>query len=123
MMFIINQAQSALCIQFFISYTLALLAFWVLEVATFIFIVYALEYIAGGHLFPLDILPPTIQQILSFTPFPYLMFFPVSVYLGRIEGDAIWTGLFIQAGWVMAAFMMAKIVWNRGIRKYSAFGG
>ena len=44
-------------LQFFISYTMALLAFWVLEVSTFIFILYSFEYIAGGHLFPLDILP------------------------------------------------------------------
>lgn len=110
-------------LQFFISYTMALLAFWVLEVATFIFVLYAFEYIAGGHMFPLDILPPVVQQILHFTPFPYLMYFPVSVYLGRVEGDAMWSGLMIQAGWVVGAFLLAKLVWSRGIRKYSAYGG
>lgn len=110
-------------LQFFISYTMALLAFWVLEVATFIFILYAFEYIAGGHMFPLDILPESVQQVLYFTPFPYLMYFPVSVYLGRVEGDAMWTGLLIQAGWVVGAFLTARFVWNRGIRKYSAYGG
>lgn len=110
-------------LQFFISYTMALLAFWVLEVATFIFILYAFEYIAGGHMFPLDILPEPVQQILQFTPFPYLMYFPVSVYLGRVEGDAMWTGLLVQAGWVIATFLLAKFVWSRGIRKYSAYGG
>lgn len=110
-------------LQFFISYTMALLAFWVLEVATFIFILYAFEYIAGGHMFPLDILPPVVQQILHFTPFPYLMFFPVSVYLGRVTDDAMWSGLAIQFFWVIAAFLMAKFVWSRGIRKYSAYGG
>src|ERR1051325_5522552 len=47
-------------LQFFISYTMALLAFWVLEVSTFIFILFAFEYIAGGHLFPLNILPPAV---------------------------------------------------------------
>ncbi len=110
-------------LQFFISYTMALLAFWVLEVATFIFILYAFEYLAGGHMFPLDILPEGVQQVLQFTPFPYLLYFPVSVYLGRIEGDAMWTGLLIQAGWVIGAFLMAKFVWSRGIKKYSAYGG
>src|SRR5207248_880798 len=57
-------------LQFFISYTLALLAFWLLEVSTLIFIVFAFEYIAGGHLFPLDILPPALAKALFFTPFP-----------------------------------------------------
>ena len=52
-------------LQFLISYTMALLAFWVLEVATFIFILFAFEYIAGGQLFPLNILPPAISAALE----------------------------------------------------------
>ena len=42
-------------LQFFISYAMALLAFWVLEISTFIFILFAFEYLASGHMFPLDI--------------------------------------------------------------------
>ncbi len=63
-------------LQFFTSYALAMLAFWVLEVSTFIFIVFAFEYIASGHLFPLDILPPTLRDALFYTPFPYQLYFP-----------------------------------------------
>jgi ABC-2 type transport system permease protein len=110
-------------LQFFISYTMALLAFWVLEVSTFIFILFAFEYIAGGHLFPIDILPPLVQKVLLFTPFPYQLFFPVNVYLGRITGAALYYGLLIQLGWVLASYALARFVWNRGIRKYSAVGG
>src|SRR5882672_7487332 len=50
-------------LQFFMSYAMALLAFWVLEVSTFIFILFAFEYMAGGHMFPLDILPSAIQGV------------------------------------------------------------
>lgn len=110
-------------LQFFMSYTMALLAFWVLEVSTFIFILYAFEYIAGGHLFPLDILPPLALKALHFTPFPYQLFFPVNIYLGRVSGTALYQGLAIQACWVVAAFFLARFVWSRGIRKYSAVGG
>src|SRR4051794_6595406 len=49
--FMISTLLTAL-LQFFISYSLAMLAFWVLEVSTFIYIVYAFEYLASGHLFP-----------------------------------------------------------------------
>ena len=110
-------------LQFFISYTMALLAFWVLEVATFIFILYAFEYVASGHMFPLDILPPAVTAALQFTPFPYMMQFPVSIYLGRATGNALWTGLAWQTFWVLAAYGLARFVWNRGIKKYSAVGG
>jgi ABC-2 type transport system permease protein len=102
---------------------MALLAFWVLEVSTFIFILFAFEYIASGHLFPLDILPPTILKALHFTPFPYMLFFPVNIYLGRITSSEIVEGLLVQVGWVLAAWALARLVWSRGIRKYSAVGG
>ena len=110
-------------LQFLISYTLALLAFWLLEISTLIFIIFAFEYIAGGHLFPLDILPPVLAKILFFTPFPYQMFFPVSIYVGKITGASMYQGLIIQFLWVVAFYSLARFVWWRGIRKYSAVGG
>ena len=102
---------------------MALLAFWVLEVSTFIFILYAFEYAAGGHLFPLDILPPAMANVLSFTPFPYQLYFPVSIYVGKVSGAALYQGMIIQFLWVMAAYLFARFMWARGIRKYSAVGG
>jgi len=120
--FLISIALTGM-LQFLISYTLALLAFWLLEISTLIFIIFAFEYIAGGHLFPLDILPPALAKVLFFTPFPYQMFFPVSIYVGKITGSAMWQGLFIQAMWVIAFYALARFVWWRGIRKYSAVGG
>src|SRR5437870_12080419 len=87
-------------LQFFMSYTMAMLAFWVLEVSTFIFILFAFEYIASGHLFPLDILPPGIERALAFTPFPYQLYFPVSIYMGKTTGVELTRGLLIQLCWV-----------------------
>jgi ABC-2 type transport system permease protein len=110
-------------LQFLISFTMALLSFWVLEVSTFIFILFAFEYVAGGHLFPLDILPPMITQLLLLTPFPYQLYFPVGIYLGRIQGDALWQGFAVQIAWIVLAYLLARFVWSRGIRRYAAFGG
>ncbi len=120
--FLVSVVLTAL-LQFLMSYTMALLAFWVLEVSTFIFILFAFEYIAGGHVFPLDILPPTLAHILQWTPFPYQLFFPVSVYLGQTTGADFWRGLLIQSIWVVVAYVVARTVWNRGIKKYCAVGG
>jgi ABC-2 type transport system permease protein len=120
--FLLSTALTGL-LQFLMSYSMALLAFWVLEVSTFIFILFAFEYIAGGHLFPLDILPSWLAEVLNYTPFPYQLFFPVSVYLGRTTGMALWRGLAIQAAWVLLFYFLARWTWFRGIRKYTAFGG
>ncbi len=121
-LFLVSLIMTAL-LQFLLSYAMAMLAFWVLEVSTFIFILYAFEYIASGHMFPLDILPPVIKQALYFTPFPYQLYFPVGVYMGKITGTELVHGLAMQAGWVVVAYSVARFAWHRGIRKYSAVGG
>jgi len=113
----------ALGLQFFMSYTMALLSFWLLEVSTVIFMLFAFEYIAGGHLFPLNILPSALDKILHFTPFPYLLYFPVSVYLGQVKGLAVAQGLATQAAWGIFFAGLSQFVWRRGIKKYSAVGG
>jgi ABC-2 type transport system permease protein len=110
-------------LQFFMSYAMAMLAFWVLEVSTFIFILFAFEYIASGHLFPLDILPPALANALSFTPFPYQLYFPVSIYMGKATGDGLVRQFVMQIGWVVAAYFVARFAWRRGIKKYAAVGG
>jgi ABC-2 type transport system permease protein len=110
-------------LQFFMSYAMAMLAFWVLEVSTFIFIMYAFEYIASGHLFPLDILPTGIAQLLMYTPFPYQLFFPASIYMGKTVGVDLARGLAIQVCWVVVAYGAARFAWHRGIKHYSAVGG
>jgi ABC-2 type transport system permease protein len=74
-------------------------------------------------MFPLDILPSGIVQALQFTPFPYQMYFPVSLYLGKIRHEDVLAGLMIQSAWVVAMYGLARFMWLRGLRKYSAVGG
>ncbi len=121
-LFLLSVLLTAL-LQFFLSYTMAMLAFWVLEVSTFIFILFAFEYIASGHLFPLDILPSRLQNVLQFTPFPYQLYFPVSIYIGKSTGQDLLRGLAFQVTWVALTYGLARFAWHRGIKKYSAVGG
>ena len=58
-------------IQFLIAFSLAMLAFWILEISTVVFILYSFEYFLSGKLFPLDTLPGTAGQVLRLLPFPY----------------------------------------------------
>lgn len=110
-------------LQFFLSYSMAMLAFWVLEISTFIFILFAFEYLASGHLFPLDMLPPALQHALAFTPFPSMLYAPISIYMGKITGNGIALGLLTQLFWVLMMYALARFMWRRGIKKYAAFGG
>ena len=120
--FLVSLGLTAL-LQFFISFAMAMLAFWLLEISTFIFILFAFEYLASGHLFPLDVLPPVLKEVLFMTPFPYQLYFPIQIYMAKVAGNALWLGLLTQGLWVVVAYGFARFMWARGVRKYAAFGG
>lgn len=120
--FFVSLVLTAL-LQFFLSYSMAMLAFWVLEISTFIFILFAFEYLASGHLFPLDLLPPALQHALAFTPFPSMLYVPISIYMGKLTGNGVALGLLTQLFWMLLLYVLARLMWRHGIKKHSAFGG
>lgn len=121
-LFFLSTALAA-SISFLIAYTLALMAFWILEISTIVFILYSFEYFLSGQTFPLDIMPAWFQAILRWLPFPYELFFPVQIFLERVHGAELWNGLAIQTCWVAALWIGAQAMWRRGIRHYQAVGG
>jgi ABC-2 type transport system permease protein len=115
-------AGSAL-IQFFIAYSLAMLAFWILEVSTIIFLLYSFEYFLSGHVFPLDLLSPALLSALKWTPFPYELFFPVEILLERVHGRELVHGFTAQIFWILITGWTARTLWKRGVQVYQATGG
>ena len=110
-------------IQFFITYSLAMMAFWILEITTIVFIVYSFEYFLGGQMFPIDIMPAGIQAALKWMPFYYELFCPVAIFLERLKGAELWQALAIQTGWLFLTWAVARAMWHRGLRHYQAVGG
>lgn len=113
----------AAAIQFLIAYVLATLAFWVLEISTLVFILYSFEYFLSGRIFPIDVMPTGVAAVLKLTPFPYELYFPVAVWMGRVSGGELWAGLVVQAGWMIALFALSRWLWRQGVRRYGAYGG
>ncbi|MGH8046751.1 MAG: ABC transporter permease [Chthoniobacterales bacterium] len=113
----------AAAIQFLIAFVLATLAFWVLEISTLVFILYSFEYFLSGRIFPIDVMPETFRRVLMALPFPYELYFPVAIWMGRVSGAAMWSGLAVQAGWMLALFALSSWLWRRGVRHYGGYGG
>lgn len=113
----------AAMIQFFITYSIAMMAFWILEISTIVFIVYSFEYFLGGQMFPVDIMPPALQTLLKWLPFYYELFCPIAISLERLQGARMLEALVIQTGWLIATWALAHFMWRRGLGHYQAVGG
>lgn len=110
-------------LQFLLAYLTALLAFWILEISTFSFMLLAAQRLASGEMFPLDLLPSWLNRLLMLTPFPYCMFFPATVYMGRVDTAGLDQGLAMQGLWIVMLFALTRCVWHRGLRTYTVVGG
>jgi len=113
----------AFLLGFFLEATLGLLGFWFLEVSSFLFIYMLLSFFFSGHMFPIDMLPEPMASLVKLIPLQYLAYFPAAVFLGKIRGTALVTGLLIQAAWVVVFAFLARVALRRGLRHYSGFGG
>jgi ABC-2 type transport system permease protein len=113
----------AALIQFYFCFALAMIAFWILDIGSVTFIVYSVEFLLGGHIFPVDAFPPWLQIISLRLPFAYETYFPAALLIGHIHGNAIWQGFAWQWAWVGFFYILSGILWKRGLRQYTAVGG
>lgn len=112
----------AFLLGFFFEVCMGMVGFWFLEVTSLLYVVNTLNFFVSGQMFPLDLLPAPWAELLKALPFQYLAYFPATVFLGKIEGWDLVRGLAVQAGWTLAFILLARWLYQRGLRRYSAFG-
>ncbi len=111
----------ATTIFFSISLTLSFIAFWSAEIWAPRFIFFVLISLIAGTLFPLDILPSSIFNLLIITPLPYLIFFPAKIYLHGFSHQQL-TPFIISIIWSLILFKTMVFVWKLGIKNYNVYG-
>jgi ABC-2 type transport system permease protein len=113
----------AITIYFFLEVSNRFIAFWTPENTWGLsFLVIILIEILGGGMFPLDILPEPARIGLQLTPFPYLVYYPVAIILGKITGWYLIRILFQSLIWCLLLFVVTKFVWHKGLKVYAATG-
>ncbi|MGB6041587.1 MAG: ABC-2 family transporter protein [Pirellulales bacterium] len=113
----------AFLLGFFLEATIGLIGFWFLEVSSLLFVYMLFTFFFSGHMFPLDMLPPPWSTIVEALPLKYLAYFPAAVWLGKVEGAELARGLWIQAGWVVFFILACRVAFQRGVQRYSGYGG
>lgn len=111
---------------YFLECCIGLVAFWWLEVGSLTFIFMLMNFFLSGHMFPLELLPSdpiNVRGFVELLPFKYLAYFPAAVFLGKVSGTEMYIGLAVELGWVIFFIVLARILWWRGVNRYSGFGG
>jgi ABC-2 type transport system permease protein len=109
-------------IGFFFETCLGMAGFWFLQVTSLLWVVNTLNYFVSGQMFPLELLEGWAPW-LQYLPFKYLAYFPAMVFLGKIQGARLLQELGVALAWAVVLILLARWLYARGLRHYSAYGG
>jgi ABC-2 type transport system permease protein len=110
-------------IGFFFECCMGMIAFWFLEVSSFLYVINTLNFFISGQMMPLDFLSPFWAALLKALPFQYLAYFPATIFLGKVPHAQLLYGLLGQLAWAVAFIVTARTLYRLGLRRYSAYGG
>jgi ABC-2 type transport system permease protein len=113
----------AFVVGFFFECAMGMVGFWFLEVTSLLWVINTLNFFVSGQMFPIDLLPHGWVIALKALPFQYLAYFPAAIFLGKIQGEALWWGLLTQAAWGLALIALSRWLYGLGLRRYGAYGG
>lgn len=110
-------------IGFYFEAAVGMVAFWIMEVTSVLYIVITLNYFISGQMLPIDLLPEPWAGLLKLMPFQYMAYFPAVVFMGKVQGEDLAWGLGLEAFWAIFFALLARYLYRRGLRHYGAYGG
>jgi len=111
------------CLGFYLECCLGLIGFWMLEVSSLLFVYMLMQFFLSGHMFPLDLLPEPFSTLVGYLPIKYLAYFPAAVFLGKVTGSALAFDMVMLLVWIAVFYVASRIMYRRGLERYSGFGG
>jgi ABC-2 type transport system permease protein len=112
----------AALLQFLVFEALSLLAFWVENTYGLRFTMRVIMEVGGGAIIPLSFFPRILQDIFLLLPFPFLIYLPMQIYLGKIPLSEIPFEFLKEMAWIAALGLVNMVLWKRGLRQYVSMG-
>lgn len=108
-------------IAFLVNLVFGLIGFWITETSTFFMLIQAVTSALAGSGIPLDILPWGMDKVLLYTPFAFMVYYPIKAGIGQL--DSPWFVLGQGFAWIVVLGLLVGSAWTRGLQEYSAPGG
>jgi ABC-2 type transport system permease protein len=112
----------AFVLNFLIFWCVGLAGFWLTEIGFFFEAARIVIITASGGVFPLSVFGPGPEAVLKALPFRYTIQFPTDVLCGRVGQGELASGLALAALWAVALFVLCRVLWAVGVRRFVAVG-
>jgi ABC-2 type transport system permease protein len=123
------------CIVFFVAiwgaylirsmllWVLGMVTFWTTRVSALYEAYFMAELLLSGRLVPMTLMPGWVQGLSWFLPFRWTFGFPITALVGPVSNRELMAGVLAQIGWIVVGIVLVKVVWRKGVRRFSAVGG
>lgn len=112
----------AACLAFLLDIALGMIAFWLEDALQIRRFQDLLFQIASGVLIPYSFLPKNIHTAFSFLPYRYIVSAPAELLTGQLNAQDVPTIIGAQLFWILLLFIITRIEWVRGLKKYAIPG-
>jgi len=112
----------AYILDYCISAAIGLLAFFVEDTSAFRLIYQKTNFVLGGLLLPIDLLPGTIQAVARVLPFNLVLYAPSKLFVAW-DTDQFYQMLGLQALWIGGIVTLLALLFRYGARRVSINGG
>lgn len=113
-------------LSFLINYTIGTIAFWLVRTDGVRRAVLVFKDICSGAMLPLTLFPPGLQKALFYMPFQFISYVPSRVFMGSYELAGMTMSIpqivGIQAVMVLVTFLLNRIIWHFGIKRFTGVG-
>ena len=99
-----------------------MLALWADNIWSLVVMLRFFTAFFGGGFIPLTFLPEWTQNLLTWTPFPYLVSLPARTIMGLTTFEEVAKGSIILMLWILVFMEGVKFIWRRGQNKYTGVG-
>lgn len=122
---------AAFCVSVLLSFVILFAVSFIFVLATFVtysgygvFVARnALQQTFSGLSAPLALFPAGLRTVAEWLPFHHTVHTPVSIYLGWVQGAAVWRALGAQALWAFGLLALGRFLFGHALRRFDIQGG
>ncbi|MGH7738801.1 MAG: ABC transporter permease [bacterium] len=123
---------------FFFFIPSVILGFWIQYALVFIFIQGAFYTYSGYGIFssrialhqtfsglqaPLVLYPPALRSVGNWLPFQHIIYTPITLYMGKVQGPQAWRLLAWQALWAVGLYLAGQFLMKKALSQLEIQGG
>ena len=108
-------------LMYLFNYMIGMIAFWLVSITSFFSMKNAIVGFLAGSILPISFFPDSFQMVSRYLPFQYMVFAPIDAFITG-EMSSILGGICVQAVWIGLLAALCKVMWQRGLKRYSAVG-